>query len=179
MRFAAALTILLAASAAAQTRSFAFPDVVVQTQDGRRVHFYDDLVKGRVVAIDFIFTNCTTVCPLMGARFARLQSLLGRRAHDVALVSISIDPTNDTPARLAAWSKRFGARPGWTLVTGAKSDIDNLLRAAGVGAGDPSAHVPVILLGDDRTGAWQRVDGLTEPTRLASLLDNLLAREPR
>lgn len=146
----------------------AIKDIRVVTQDGRRVRFYSDLVKGRVVAINFIFTNCTTVCPLMGARFARLQQLVGNA--DVSLLSVSIDPATDTPERLAAWSRKLGARPGWTLVTGAKTDIDALTASLGVASANPGDHAPIVLVIDDRHGKWQRLDGLTDPARLAKIL---------
>jgi cytochrome oxidase Cu insertion factor (SCO1/SenC/PrrC family) len=145
------------------------PDVAVQTQAGSEVHFYSDLLENRVTAVNFIFTSCTTVCPLMGVRFAQLQPLLPK---DVSLVSVSIDPTNDTPARLEAWAHRVGAKPGWTLVTGAKPDIDDLLRSLGTQIADPASHTPLILIIDDRGGklSMQRVDGLADPKTIARLL---------
>jgi protein SCO1/2 len=151
-------------------------DVPVQTQDGSEARFYSDLVKGRVTAINFIFTSCTTVCPLMGVRFAQLQTRLDELADDVTLVSVSIDPTNDTPERLAAWAKRLGAKPGWTLVTGAKPDMDKLLRSLGASAADPSAHTPLVLIVDSRNGKFsmQRLDGLTDPATLAKTLDQVV-----
>src|ERR1041385_3062982 len=102
------------------------PDVTVVTESGQRVPFHQ-LIDGRTVAINFIFTSCPAVCPLMGASFAKVRSHLGRR--DVQLISVSIDPEMDTPARLTAWRNRFGPAGGWTLVTGAKTDIDELLKA--------------------------------------------------
>jgi protein SCO1/2 len=150
-------------------------DVVVLTEDGRSVHFYSDLVKGRVVAINFVYTACTTICPLLGTRFARLQHLLG--AHpDAALISVSIDPTNDTPARLAAWRKRMGGSEGWTLVTGARPDLDALTRSLGTHVADPATHVPVILIIDDRRGSATRlrIDGLTDSARLAQILRDVI-----
>jgi protein SCO1/2 len=151
-------------------------DVVVQTQDGRSVRFYSDLVKGRVVAVNFVFTSCTTVCPLMGARFARLQQLLGDRS-DVSLISVSIDPANDTPARLAAWRTRMGGKVGWTLVTGAKPDLDALTRSLGAPVADPAAHSPLILIIDDRKGTAirQRVDGLADSAKVATILGRIVA----
>jgi protein SCO1/2 len=105
----------------------------------------------------------------MGVRFAQLQPLLPK---GVTLVSVSIDPTNDTPERLDAWAHRIGAKPGWTLVTGAKPDVDDLLRSLGTQIADPASHTPLILIIDDRDGklAMQRVDGLTDPETLAKLL---------
>lgn len=144
-------------------------DVPVQTQDGRSVRFYSDLVKGRVTAVNFIFTSCTTVCPLMGVRFAQLQPLL---PQDVSLISVSIDPTVDTPERLAAWSRRVGAKPEWTLVTGAKPEIDTLLRSLGTTIADPASHTPLVLIIDDRGAKpnFRRLDGLTDSKTLAKIL---------
>jgi cytochrome oxidase Cu insertion factor (SCO1/SenC/PrrC family) len=155
------------------------PDVAVQTHDGRALHFYSDLVKGRLTAVNFIFTSCTTVCPLMGVRFAQLQPLLPK---EVSLVSVSIDPTVDTPERLAAWGQRVGAKPGWTLVTGAKPDIDTLLTALGTAIADPASHTPLMLIIDDRGAkpVLRRLDGLTDPKTIAALLaeESKVAREP-
>ena len=150
------------------------PDVPVVDQAGKAHHFYADLVKGRVVAVNFVFTSCTTICPVMGATFAQVQKLLGGR-DDVSLISISIDPRNDTPARLAAWGKKVGARPGWTLVTGAPNDIDNLLKAMGVFTPDKNDHGPIVVVGDDRTGSWQRLNGFAAPAAIAAELRKFTA----
>ncbi|MCI0417861.1 MAG: SCO family protein [Acidobacteria bacterium] len=95
------------------------PDVVLLNQRGEQVRFYSDLVKNKVVAINFIFTTCTTICPPMGVHFSKLQKLMGKRAgRDFHLISISVDPVTDTPQRLKAWGEKFDAGPGWTLLTG-------------------------------------------------------------
>jgi len=140
------------------------PDTPVIDQHGRSVRFYTDLVKGRVVAINFIFTQCQTICPALGVNFGQLQSLLDDRP--VPLISISLDPLNDRPAQLAAWAERYGAGPNWTLVTGEKPEIDALLKALGAFTADKSSHSPLILLGDDRSGTWRRLDGFTAPERV-------------
>ena len=158
----------------AQSRTYTIADSPVQTQAGNTVNFYSDLVKGRVVAMNFIFTSCTTICPTMGATFARVQTLLGARAGSVSLISVSIDPANDTPERLAAWSRRLGARPGWTLVTGRKPDVDAILKSVGLFTADPAAHSPVVLVGNDATGQWVRVDGLATPAAILEAVDRML-----
>jgi protein SCO1 len=128
-------------------------------QDGRPVRFHTDLVRGRVVAINFVFTTCQGVCPPMGATFGKLaKALKGRGAR---LISVSVDPVNDAPERLRAWAGTFGAGDDWTLVTGDKQDVDGLLRSLGVFSADKSNHSPFILLGDDRSGTWRRVHGLS------------------
>ncbi len=170
-----ALLLSFTVVAPAQPRAYTFPDVTVETQTGQSVHFYRDLVKGRMVVMNFVFTNCTTVCPTMGLTFARLQSLLGKR--EVALVSVSIDPSNDTPARLAAWSKKLGAKPGWTLVTGNKTDISTLLKSLGLFSANPTTHAPVVLIGDDAHGRWERIDGLAPAGNIIAAIDRISAKE--
>src|SRR5579864_2927578 len=163
-----------AARQAAPGRQPPWPDVEVVDQDGRQARFYSDLVRGRRVAINFVFTTCTTICPPMGANFERLQALLGARAGaDVRLLSISVDPATDTPERLKAWGARFHAGPGWTLLTGPKEELDRLLKAMGVFTADRASHAPILLLGDDRTGRWTRAYGLAPPAKIVQLLDGL------
>ncbi|MDB5901554.1 MAG: hypothetical protein JWM26_432, partial [Betaproteobacteria bacterium] len=163
--------------AAPQARSAPVADVAVRTQDDRPVNFYTDLVRGRIVAVNFIFTGCSSVCTVMGARFAKLQALLGDAAADVSLVSISIDPVNDTPARLSQWSRGLGAKPGWTLVTGAKADIDTLVKSLGSSAADPVAHAPLVVIIDGLHGSpMQRLDGLADPSVLAQVLRERVKR---
>lgn len=152
------------------------PDVPVVTQDGREVRFYSDLVAGRTVAMNFIFTTCTTVCPPMGAYFGKLQDELGDRlGRDVHLISVSVDPVTDTAERMAAWGARFGARDGWTLVTGDVHEVERLLKALGVFTPDAEDHAPVALIGNDAAGAWTRASGLARPAELAALIDQAAA----
>jgi cytochrome oxidase Cu insertion factor (SCO1/SenC/PrrC family) len=147
------------------------PDVELLDQDGRKVRFYTDLVKGRTVAINFVFTTCTTICPPLGATFARLQRELGARAGgDVRLISISVDPATDTPERLKAWGAKFKAAEGWTLVTGPKPQVDELLRALGAATGSPADHTPTVLIGNEAAGQWTRTYGLARPSLLVKLI---------
>jgi len=147
------------------------PDVPVRDQTGAERHFYSDLVAGKTVAMNFVFTTCTTICPPMGANFGRLRKELGERAgRDLHLISISVDPVTDTPQRLDAWSRQFGAGPGWTLVTGERADITRLLKALEVFNPDFTEHSPVVLIGNDSAGAWTRAHGLAPPAKLEELL---------
>jgi protein SCO1 len=151
------------------------PDVALVNQHGERVRFYRDLVKGRVVAINFIFTTCSTVCPLLGVHFSALQELMGDRAgRDVTLISLSVDPLVDTPQRLKAWSEGFDAGPGWTLLTGPKREVEILLKALHVFTPDKQAHTPTILIGNDATGTWRRAYGLVAPATLADMLSSVI-----
>ena len=142
------------------------PDVWVVDQDGNKRRFYTDLVKGKVVAINFVFTSCTYICPMQGKNFGQLQASLGDRlGREVHLVSVSTDPATDTPARLKAWAATFGARPGWTLVTGEREEMDKLLLALTGDASGQSKHSPVAFVGDLDKGAWVRAYALAEPER--------------
>ncbi len=147
------------------------PNVVLVNQDGERVQFHDDLVRGKIVAVNFIFTTCKGICPPMSANFAKLQERLGDRVgNGVELISVSVDPQVDTPQRLKAWRESFGGRRGWTLLTGQKQDVDFLMKELGVFSADKNNHSQFIFLGDERAGKWTRVNGLTACERLANLI---------
>ena len=152
------------------------PDVPLVDQEGRAVRFHTDLVKDRMVAVNFIFTTCTTVCPPMGATFGKLRELVKDRA-DVHLISVSVDPRTDTPERLKAWASKFGAGPGWTLVTGDTEQVKTLLKALGAYTASPAEHTPLVLVGNDLKGEWTRAYGLAPPAKLAELIDEA-ARNP-
>src|SRR6185369_2951184 len=150
------------------------PDVPLLDQDGNSVHFYSDLVHGKVVMMSFIFTSCTTVCPPLGATFAKVQKLRGDRAgRDVHLISVSVDPANDTPERLKAWAQKFGGGPGWTLVTGDKDNVTRLLKGLGVYTANAVDHSPLVLIGNDAQSRWTRAYGLAPPARLVELIDGM------
>lgn len=153
------------------------PDVELVNQYGKRVHFYSDLVKDRVVAINTIFTTCTTICPLMGANFSKLSRLLAGESHrKLNLISISVDPATDTPERLDRWSRTFGeVGPGWTLLTGTKADIDRLLKALQIFTAEKQDHSPAVLIGGEGMGDWARPSALLPPARLAELIHARLA----
>src|SRR5258707_9425515 len=128
------------------------PDVELVDQDGKTVHLYTDLVKGRVAALSFIFTTCTTICPLIGANLGRLQTELGQSlGENIALISVSVDPANDTPLRMKAWGAQFGAKAGWDLLTGDKETVEQLLKAVGLFTPNIQSHSPFLLLVNDRT----------------------------
>jgi protein SCO1/2 len=155
-----------------------FPETVVRDQDGRRLSFYSDLVKGHTVAIDFIFTSCTTICPMLSANFRKVQQELGANAGDIRLISVSIDPATDTPERLKRFAGQFNAGPGWTLVTGDKLEIDGLLNALGAAVSNKLDHTPTILIGNDPAGYWQRVDGVSSSSAILRTIHDAAAQRP-
>ena len=155
------------------------PDINVLDQNGNRLHFYRDLVRGKVVAMNFIYTTCATICPPLGATFGKLQKSLGERAgKDVFLISVSVDPATDTPERLRAWGAQFGAKPGWTLVTGEKTELNRLLRALGADAASPESHSPMVLIVNDKAALWKRVYGLGSTAALTQHIEQMMATAP-
>lgn len=147
------------------------PDAHVYDQNGNRLNFYTDLVKGKTVAISFIFTTCTTICPPLTATFRRVQQGLGERiGRDIYLISVSVDPSTDVPERLRDFAAKFKAGPGWTFVTGDKAEINLLLKALGTAVADKNNHTPMILVGNDATGYWTRTYGLASPTTLVKVI---------
>ncbi|HJS23569.1 MAG TPA: SCO family protein [Pyrinomonadaceae bacterium] len=152
------------------------PDIELLDQNGGKIHFYTDLVKGQTVVINFIFTTCTTICPPLGATFARVQKQLGDKVgRDVRFISISVDPATDTPERLKAWGAKFHAGEGWTFVTGNKPQVDELLRALGASSARREDHSPTVLIGNDAHGIWTRTYGLANTSQLVQIINDAMA----
>jgi protein SCO1 len=181
----AAIAAVLAAgsvSAAAQNARWGadyFPNVTLTTADGTTVRFYDDLIKGKLVAINLIYTTCTYACPLETARLAQVQKVLGdRMGRDVFFYSITIDPEHDTPAVLKTYAEKFHAGPGWLFLTGSQADIALISRKLGLYAprdpSDPDGHLPALLVGNEVTGQWMRNSGLDNPRFLARTIGDWL-----
>src|ERR1043166_200704 len=138
-----------------------FPNVELLTQDGKKVHFYDDLIKGKVVAIELIYTTCKYNCPLETARMVQLQKQLGdHMGKDVFFYSISIDPEHDTPEVLKEYASKYHVGPGWLFLTGKPADIKLISRKLGLdqlpNANDPDGHTPSLLIGNEATGIWMK-----------------------
>lgn len=154
------------------------PDVVVFDQDGNKVHFYSDLVKGKTVAINFAFTTSTTIGPPLIATFARVQKdLAAQSRQDIRLITVTVDPVTDTPQTMKAFAAKFQAQPGWTFVTGDQKDIDNLLRALGAFVEDKEDATPMVLIGNDAARYWTRAYGLSSPTRLVEAILGVAGRK--
>ncbi|HWC77966.1 MAG TPA: SCO family protein [Blastocatellia bacterium] len=159
-------------------RIFRIPDTTVYDQDGKKLRFYTDLVKGKTVAINFIFTTCTTICPPLTATFRKVQQELGDRVgRDVMLISISVDPATDVPERLKSFSAKFNAGPGWSFITGGKPEIDDLLRTLEVFVADKNEHTPMLLIGNDSAGYWTRTYGLAKASTIADAVRDAAARK--
>lgn len=175
-RLAASAALAAFLLAATQTRAADPLDVDLVDQNGHAVRFYHDLVQGRVVAVNFIFTSCQTICTLLGATFAKVDRLLAsRNVSNVLLISISVDPANDTPERLRSFAARYGVTQRWQLVTGDKRNVEQLLRSLGEYTPDKTAHTGRVLIGRG-DGSWVRIDGLGSPQKIADLLSAAAAQ---
>ena len=147
-------------------------------QDGRELKFVDDVVGDNIVVMDFVYTTCTTICPVLSALFTQVQGKLGDAVGDeVMLVSMSVDPVRDTPQRLKAYSAKHRAGDGWLWLTGEKGDVEDVL--TGLGAYTPSFedHPSMVLIGDGRTGEWKRLFGFPNPDRIVQIVNDF--REQR
>jgi protein SCO1 len=169
-----AATLPAQAPSSSDVRALDLPDTVLTDEHGQKVRFRSDVVRDRVVAINFVYTTCGTICPPLGATFGKLRALLGERAgREVELVSISVDPATDTPERLAAWSAKFGAGKGWTLLTGDEREVRTVLKALRSDLGDRASHSPLVLIDNPATGKYTRAYGLASPSTLLAAIDEV------
>ena len=157
-----------------------FPNVPLVTQDGKTVHFYGDLLRGKMVVINFIYTKCGDTCPLETAKLAQVQRLLGDRVgKDVFFYSISIDPERDTPQELKAYADKFRVKPGWLFLTGDKADVElirkKLGQAARPGENPLTGHSTSLTLGNEATGQWMQDSALDDPKYVAVMVGDWLS----
>ena len=143
-------------------------DTTLLDQDGRAVHVGRDVIGKKIVVVGFVYTACTTVCPMTSAMLAELQARLGDRVgRDVQLVTVTVDPLRDTPARLKAYAAKFNAKAGWTWLSGSPVAVNDLLKGMGAYSADFTQHPQMVLVGDAASGHWTRFSGLPDPARLA------------
>lgn len=154
-----------------------FPNIALTTQDGARVRFFDDLIKDKVVLVNFIYTHCTDSCPMETARLLEVQQLLGDRlGKDIFFYSISIDPVHDTPATLKAYAAAWHTGPGWTFLTGADDDVTRLRQKLGVYEPDRKKqdHGTSLVIGNQQTGRWMKRSPAENPYVIADQLGSWL-----
>jgi protein SCO1/2 len=181
-----AMVLLPAVSALASDRWGAgyFPNVELTTQDGTVVRFYDDLIKGKSVAINVIYTECRDECPLETARLAQVQKILGDRVgKDIFFYSITLDPEHDTPEVLKAYAEKFNVRPGWLFLTGSVQDIKLVTKKLGLSRSsdliNKDGHTASLMVGNEPTGQWMRNSAVDNPQFLAVTIGNFLGWRDR
>lgn len=153
-----------------------FPNVPLVTHEGEKVYFYDDLIKGKVVVINFIYTTCPDSCPLETAQLREVQDILGERVgKDIFMYSISINPDQDTPETLKHYADKFAVKPGWLFLTGNKDDITLLQKRFGMYVdetqnGDDLDHDISMIAGNEAIGMWVKRSPFESPKGLANLI---------
>ena len=143
-----------------------FPDVTLFTQDNEAKKFYGDLIKDKIVVIQFMFANCDDLCPRTTPNLARVQRNLQRVAPGrVTFLSITVDPAHDTPHALKQYAKRFDIQRGWYFLTGKKEDVDLVRRKLGVYDPDDQKveHMNVLTIGNEAQGRWLAMEALAKP----------------
>jgi protein SCO1/2 len=152
-----------------------FTDVELVDQNGRTHRLYSDLLQGKTVVIGAFFTSCTGACPVLVERLAAMQAWLGDRlGKEVYLLSLTVDPQTDTPARLKQYAERLGARPGWFFLTGKKENVEWALYKLGHYVEQKEAHSNLLVIGNEATGLWKKVFGLARSEDLIRSLDGVL-----
>ena len=155
---------------------YAVPDVVLVNQDGKKISFKSFLEADRPEMVEFIYATCTTICPVLSVGFANLQHKLGTDAAKVRLVSISIDPENDTPAVMKDYLKKYGAGPGWDFLSGSRADIDTVMRAFDAYVANKMYHLPLTLIRSPADGSWVRIKGLMGAADLKDELARIIKK---
>jgi protein SCO1/2 len=163
-----------------------FSDVVLRTQDDKPVRFYDDLVKDKIVTINFFYAKCEEVCPVVMANLAKVQKLLGDRVgRDIFMASISLKPEQDTPAVLKAYAKMHNAQPGWNLLTGNPGDVERLRRSLGFTNPDPrldkdvTQHIGNVRYGNEPLMLWATCPGQANPEWIAESISWMIRPETK
>ena len=139
---------------------YAIPDLVLVNQDGKKVRLQSILKGDTPVVVDFIYGTCTTICPVLSAGFLNLQNKLAATGSTVRLVSITIDPENDSPKVMKEYLKRFRAKPGWDFLTGSRADIDTVMKAFNAYIPDKMSHYPLNMIRSPKDGTWVRLFGI-------------------
>lgn len=139
--------------------SYELPDVMLTDQYGEKVSLATLVDSKESVMLNFIFTSCTTICPVLSATFSQVQNKYGSQIEDVKMISISIDPEYDTPDRLNQYAQRFNAREGWTFLTGDLDTVINVLSAFDAYRGDKMNHIPLALISTPEQSGWIRLEG--------------------
>ena len=152
-----------------------FTDTLLVDQDGRQLRFYTDLLQGKVVVINSFFSSCTDSCPAMSGTLAKIQDWLADRlGRQVNIISISVDPANDTPPVLKQYARRFRARPGWSFLTGKPQDVELVLQKLGQYVDAREDHLNIFIIGNERTGLWKKAFGLARPGDIINVVDSVI-----
>jgi len=156
-----------------------FTDTLLVNQNGEPMRFYTDLLKGKVVIINSFFATCQGSCLPMNRNLEKVQEELGNRlGREVNIISLSVDPMVDTPAKLKQYSKQLNARPGWYFLTGDKQNVDLVLKKLGQFVDNKQDHLNIFIIGNERTGLWKKAFGLAPSGELVKVVETVLNDQP-
>lgn len=150
------------------------PNVNVTTQTGSKTALQEILSHDQSVIVNFIFTSCNAICPIMTAILSKAQAKIGDSQPNLRFVSISIDPENDHPALLSEYAKKFKARKNWTFLTGELADIQAIQIAFDAYRGDKMNHTSLTLMRASGANSWLRIDGLADADHLISEFESMM-----
>jgi protein SCO1/2 len=162
-------------------RATYFPNAKLETHEGKQVRFYDDVVKGnKVLVFNMMYTVCANICPPTTANLMQVQQMLGSRmGRDIFFYSLTLRPEFDTPQALQAYAKQYGIKPGWTLLTGKRSDMEVIRRKLGFYDRDAqvdanlSQHTGMVRIGNEAHDRWCMMPALLTPRQLVSSISSL------
>ena len=153
-----------------KTQERHFPNVELTTHEGKKVRFYDDLVKDKIVVINFFYAECIGICPGITANLKRVQELLGDRVgRDIFMYTITLRPEKDKVAALDHYVKMHRIKPGWTFLTGKPDEIDMLRRKLGFSDTNPELdknqnnHIGMVRYGNEPRQWWAMCPGKAKP----------------
>ncbi|HEY6187248.1 MAG TPA: SCO family protein [Pyrinomonadaceae bacterium] len=156
-----------------------FTDVVLLNQHNEQMRLYSDLLKGKVVIINAFFATCKGSCLPMNRNLEKVQEALGARlGKEAVIISISVDPLVDTPARLLEYAKKLHAKPGWYFMTGDKKNVDLALYKLGQYVENKDDHLNIFIIGNERTGLWKKAFGLARSDELMKVVESVLNDQP-
>ena len=151
-----------------------FTDVELIDQNGKKVRFYTDVLKGKTVVVNAFFTSCTSVCPPMNRNMQKIQEAFGDRVgRDVFLVSITVDPAVDTPEKMKNYARNFHAGPGWMFLTGKKENLDWALYKLGQYVESKDDHTTVLIIGNEKTGLWKKAFAMANVAELVQVVESV------
>jgi protein SCO1/2 len=157
-----------------------FTDVELINQNGEKMKFYSDLIQGKVVIINSFFATCQGSCLPLNQNLAKMQEALGDRlGKDVFILSISVDPTVDTPPNLKKYAKNLNSRPGWYFLTVSKENVDFALKKIGQFVPDKQDHLNIFIIGNERTGLWKKAFGLAKSEELVKVVESVVNDQPK
>ncbi|NQD91149.1 SCO family protein [Pseudomonas sp. CrR25] len=156
------------------------PNTRLQTHEGKTVRFYDDLVRGKVVAVNMMYVSCAGICPTATANLRQVQKLLGHRAgREVFLYSLTLQPELDSPQVLREYVRQQGIEPGWLFLTGDPADVEQLRYSLGFADPDPlvdadkNTHTGMLRIGNDAYRRWTMAPALAAPRQILAVIDHV------